>query len=247
MTSHTSGRLIGALGGIGFLCALAAGATWAIDVHARRQAESLLKELKNIQIGRSTRGDIEPIIRSFPQTDSHGASSDCPDADQSYGFRVASDPMSRLGLAHPFLRKIGLRPWGGIALVLLRHGAVCFVEYSIETTTGIGDKELIASAQIGSAQNPLLDGQRYHVRGSLVRGRLDTMDAIASGAATDEERRHALDFDLSCLTAFRGCQSHCELMPSAWLDYMKERRANGWSLPSDATENSHCRSLTAEH
>jgi len=229
--------------GIVLLCALGAGAICVANFHTRSRAELLLADLRTIQVGRSTTQNVEAVVRLFPVEPTGGSSSDCPGADRSYAIRVADDTVNRLGFSLPALQRLGVRPWGAVALILLDHGRLCSAEYSVGASTGVDDQELRASTTIGSAGDPLLGGRPYNVSASLVRGHLHLFRVVVAPSATEEQRRHAFDFDLSCVSSFRGCRAVCELMPSAWLDYLEERRANGWPMPPEEAQDPRCKKL----
>jgi len=62
----------------------------------------------------------------------------------------------------------------------------------------------------------------YHnafLRGFTEYGRSLGVNVAASPDASPTELQHALNFDLSCLTSFRGCRLICQLMPSIAQDY----------------------------
>jgi hypothetical protein len=81
----------------------------------------------------------------------------CPSADSSYSVRIANDSLNQLGMKFPKLRKIGLKPWGVVAMFLLEHGKVCYFEYSFGLMRSEQWKELIVEV----AAPPRVPGEEF--------------------------------------------------------------------------------------
>jgi hypothetical protein len=174
-----------------------------------------------------------------------GSSSSCAAADAFYSIRIAPDYLNRVGLTVPWLTRVGLKPWGAVALAGVKQGTVCYEEYSIGTI-GNYNQQLrgsVANTLSSNHSQPGGDEVGYDVRFGVVRTYTYTLAVNITKRATEAEREHAFDFDLSCLTSFRGCRAVCELMPSAWLDYQREAHENGWTTPPEELNDPRCRNL----
>lgn len=226
------------------LCFLATIAIRIANARTEKRAERLLRSVRTLRVGSSTAQDVEAITRRFP-SEAVGASSDCPRADRVYSFRVADDTMNWIGGRVPALRKIGIRPAGVVAMVLLDQGIVCSVYFDVETTPDTSDREVKASTSLGPVRHePSFADPRYRVWLRLIRAHIRALDVRISPAVKDERHAHAFDYDFSCVARWNGCRAPCELMPSAWFDYQKEARANGWSLPAEDAGDPRCPKLS---
>src|SRR5580704_4211165 len=116
---------------------------FAIQSCNRRKAENLLRDVQTIHVGKSTTEDITNLLRNYRDAGYPASSSMCPSADSSYSVRIANDSLNQLGMKFPKLRKIGLKPWGVVAMFLLERGKVCYFEYSFGLMRSTEWKELI--------------------------------------------------------------------------------------------------------
>ena len=224
------------------LCGFGYGSIFLAKAQVRERAGSLLRDVRRLRAGFSKSADVEAIAQRYA-AEPKGAASDCPSADRTYSISIASNAMTKLSVRFPGLERTVLRPVGASALILLERGAVCYVDYGVGTVTAVDDQDLEASTTVTHDASGLLEGSQYRVRMSVLRGRIHRLDVRIGSAPTEEQREHAFDYDLSCLTRLQGCQAVCELMPSAWLDYQKERRAEGWTLPAEDANDPYCKKL----
>lgn len=236
-------RFVQGLTAIVLFCVLVLVATRVASVYTRSRQKLLLNKIASLHVGTSRIQDVQAITQRFP-TEAGARSSACPSADHSYSFRVANDTLNRLAMRLPELRFLGVRPAGVVAVVLLRDGVVCFVSFDVATMLQDGNREVEATTSVESVRDTyFLRDHQYHVLMNSIRGYIHTLDVRISPSVNDERRAHAFDYDLSCLGSFRGCRAPCELMPSAWLDYQKEARANGWDVPPEDASDPHCTKL----
>ncbi|MGB8581577.1 MAG: hypothetical protein WCD47_12205 [Candidatus Sulfotelmatobacter sp.] len=81
-------------------------------------------------------------------------------------------------------------------------------------------------------------GKDYEVSAfhSLLRGFRESgvnlgLSVVVTPRATPSEFQHALAFDLSCFTSFRGCRTLCQMMPLALQDAIQKGRIQGLLVP----------------
>jgi hypothetical protein len=115
---------------VGSVFVVVAILAFAIQSRNRRKAENLLRDIQTIYVGESTTEDVTNLLRNYRDTGYPASSSMCPSADSSYSVRIANDSLNQLGMKFPKLRKIGLKPWGVVAMFLLERGKLCYFEYS---------------------------------------------------------------------------------------------------------------------
>ena len=139
---------------------------FAIQSRNRRKAENLLRDVQTIHVGKSKTEDVTNLLRNYRDTGYPASSSMCPSADSSYSVRIANDSLNQLGMKFPKLRKIGLKPWGVVAMFLLEHGKVCYFEYSFGLMRSEQLKELIVEV----AAPPRVPGEEFepYFLGTLV-------------------------------------------------------------------------------
>jgi hypothetical protein len=210
---------------------------FAIQSRNRRKAENLLRDVQTIHVGKSTTEDVTNLLRNYRDTGYPASSSMCPSADSSYSVRIANDSLNQLGMKFPKLRKIGLKPWGVVAMFLLERGKVCYFQYSFGLMRSNQWKELIVEVAAPPAL-PDEEFEPYFPR--YLGGKAIHFTTLIYPEATLDQRRRAFDLDFSCLTRVGGCTNACEMMPSAWPDYLKETREAGTNLPADELADPRC-------
>jgi hypothetical protein len=106
------------------------------------------------------------------------------------------------------------------------------------------ERGLDGGDQVGELQ-PAAD-----IRAALSDFRRDGLDCVEgqlSREATEEERRIAFTYDLSCVTRFRGCQGRCEIAPLLWKAVYQKSLKYGWAMPPEETNDPHCKVAEREH
>lgn len=210
---------------------------FAIQSGNRRKAENLLRDIQTIHVGKSTTEDVINLLRNYRDTGYPASSSMCPSADSSYSVRIANDSLNQLGMKFPKLRKVGLKPWGVVAMFLLERGKVCYFQYSFGLMRSNQWKELIVEV----AAPPTLPDEEFEPYfPRYLGGKSIHFTTLIYPEATLDQRRRAFDLDFSCLTRVGGCTNACEMMPSAWPDYLKEAREAGTNLPADELADPRC-------
>jgi hypothetical protein len=231
------------LGGLILFVVASRGAIYLVNLSNRQRANDLLREVRGLQVGKSSMQAVEGIVGRFHGGLSSDYATPCPLPDSSYSVRIANDSLIKLGASFPHLRRVGLQTWGAVATILIKEGRVCYTEYSIESTLGADGQELKASVTVALPGTNAFTGQHvnYQIQNALVRAHIHQIKVYVNSDATLEQREHAFDFDLSCLARFGGCKGVCELMPSAWLDYQEKAKEQGESVPADELADPRCK------
>jgi hypothetical protein len=223
-------------GGAIFLVFSAELLIYAANLRTRHQAEALLQEVRTIRVGESTSADVLRIVQHYPSA-LPGSASSCA-SDESHSIRIGDDVINRLGFAVPWLRILGARPSGAVAMFLLKKGQVCYVSYSFGAAVSNLDLDAEVTETVFNC-NVNATGYSLEACYSVDEGasRLSRrLTAKISNLASAQQRQHAFGFNLACLTSIRGCQQLCEMNPSVWNDVLAQAKMQGWRLPSEITE-----------
>ena len=217
---------------------------YGANLHTVRQAESLLRAVKLLRIGYSSGADVQKILRTFGDAGGRQFAGSCPSCDQS-SVVVSSDALNHLGAVVPFglaphLRLFGNTWWFAQADFEIQNGRLYSVRYRVHTTPASYPPTSLFLDAVASG-SPAFDSS-YGVFTRVFKGGRE-LDAWTSAGSTEQERQRAFDFDLSCLTVFGGCRATCELMPSVWIDFQKEARTEGWTLPTEEASDPYCKKL----
>jgi hypothetical protein len=221
-------------------------ALFAATLRTRRRAESLVASLRRLRVGTSTFQDVQPLLIAY------GAAklthSNCAGGDDGYGIQVMNSTINRLGLSHPMLLNLGVRPWGATAALSFKAGHLC--EYRFDLGMLAGGSEYPIEARVSpvplvgldaatTMREPNGDGN-YHIRALQSPLREYKEGGVRFGLefdltpnATQTELQHALTFDLSCFTSFRGCRRFSQVMPLALQDVIHDYETKGLPLPEE--------------
>ncbi len=217
-------------------------AIFAVNSMHRRNAESLLRDVRTLKVGESKTEDVQRIMFRYGGGPTQGHSSFCDSADAAYGTSVGSRTLNRVGQAVPILRHLGLRPWTLGVMVLSEQGRVCFVSYQLFMNDSVGKWTWSFRSwalPAGKMETPNREHPGYSVRTQDLRD-LRILWSEVTTQATEEERLHAFTFDLSCVTRVGGCKQRCEVAPFAWQDLYRESQKMQWALPTEETSDSRC-------
>ncbi|SRR6266581_1255543 len=217
---------------------------YAANLRTRHQAEALLRDVRRIRVGESTTADVLRIVRHYPGA-LPGSASSCA-ADESHSIRIANDIINRFGFAAPALRILGARPSGVVVMFLLKKGQVCYMSYVFGAGVSDLDLEAEMTERFFDCDVNATEYSRdacYSVAEGGIR-RTRRLSAEVSNLASAQERQHAFDFDLSCLTSIRGCEKLCVMNPSVWRDEVAKARKEGWTLRPEDINDPRC--LTIE-
>ena len=231
---------------IGLLASLVAGFVgiviyqYVANLRAVHKADSLLQEVRALDLDRSTAGDVERIVDNFGEIEISFPGY-CDHVDSVRSTRVSSPVLNRIGRKMPALRWFGNSAWEAQAHFAMDQGRPCFIQYEISANPSPLTGTSFVLNSTGSYARRYTQGDDFSY-GVGLRNLHYFHDLTAADRAPGEveEHQHTFDFDLSCLSRFGGCRGVCELMPSAWLDYQKEATEKGWDVPVDELANPRC-------
>jgi hypothetical protein len=228
-------RFLGWLAASALTTAVAAECVvFGIQFDNRKKAELLLKGVETIYVGRSTESDVRNVIQSIGgNTEPAQSSASAP----SYNVWIANAYLNQLGSSFPVLRRLGLEPWGVSATFQIEQGKVRSFDYSLGLLRSCQCKELRVGVSAPAANSDVTHAS-YFPRYST--GKFVEFSTMVYPNATQAERQRAFDLDLSCLTRFGGCSRACEIISSAWGDYLKRARDEDLHLPDDELSDPRC-------
>lgn len=215
---------------------------------AQEQAQALLRDVRALRVGESTEGDVQRIVQRYGGETSGYLFAGCPNSDKKHALAILSGGVkghtgSIIMLRTVLLQLFGYPLWEVSADFTMDHGHLCSAHYHLSTSPVGGP--LSSSLSLFVNYDALLsipDDSPYYISVRHIENSTEYWVRLTSNA-TDDQKRHAFDFDLSCLNRFGGCQTGCEIMPSVWLDYQEQARAQGSPLPDDEKNNPRCRRL----
>lgn len=214
---------------------------FGINLRARYRAQSLVVLVRSMKPGSTVLEDVRPMLQRYGAKNlaSTYNPSNCRSADTGYSIELANNTVARLGWRFPFLRYVGLAPWGAGGEMFFDHGQLCFLRYSVGTVRS-GPGQSIEPFEITTTESST--GERlYDIAGGRNRlHRYLVVDVPLN--ATPEERAHAFAFDTHCFTRMGGCRTLCEVLPikPVWEDYLA--RTPGASIPADIQADPSCSS-----
>ena len=228
------------IGIVATLLALMAGAAYLRhqNVRAVSRAQRLALSIEKLRVGISDYRAAQTIAADFgtvPYETCFGAR-DCRDGYfESCAYMIpANDAGSHHWVStHPFLRRLGMRDWGGTALIFIENGLVS--EHSFRITyrsrngawRGFGaveDKSIPTNRAVQAVVSDAYSIQRNDVIVGLEPRDLGfALESSLTPASTPDERRRAWHFESGCLAERVGCGEICEVMPDAWHDFYKVR------------------------
>jgi len=208
------------------------------DVFAQRKAESLLQDVRNLRVGASTEDDVQMIVKRYGhETHQRFDFSGCEGTVELHDIRLANTPANWFGLRYPFVRLGGVRFWQVDAFLATARDRVCHVGFRFQPLPRHGNEWLDVSATWPSGSRPAQEN--YGMSFLRIHDGRQLRVYVWNGAS-EEERRRAFEFNLSCITTWSGCNAVCEVMPLAWHDYEKKARAENKPIPADETDNPQC-------
>jgi hypothetical protein len=137
---------------------------------------------------------------------------------------LSSPAMAGLG------EKVGLRAWeaAGDILVESQDQTVTGKVYGLLLFDGRLDPEIQAWAyeqhnfKLDRSYDPLKRHPGYGFSGAA---NIRSFRVMISEGASAENREHAFEFNLDCLTEWHKCDQFSELMPRAWADHEEDRKS----------------------
>jgi hypothetical protein len=235
--------------GLVLMAALAALGIHVENIRTRRKAESLLSAVRQLRAGESTFSSTQSILTEFgaERLAVSPVSGGLP-PESRYAIFIANSLLCKLELRFPSLWRFGFRPAWIEAEFNYKEELLTSVTYTLNTpafTSSSGPVELAAVAFLGEDSN--LEPHRsfnvfYRIWPSFMvpRAFRITFGVGLTPSATESERDAGFDFDLSCVSSFRGCSAFCQLMPSVWREGWRRYESKEMSLPKELLEDPNC-------
>jgi hypothetical protein len=195
------------------------------NFRTQKAAETLLRGVQKLKVGESTEEDINRVVAEHSAESRIGHFNFCGVGAETHRTVIGNSILNWLGYRSKVLRPFGNRVWRVEADFVVDKGKLCFVQFVLQTSDPRYGLQITSSsiATQDSEDTKVVPyavdaGTRYYTR--YVRIETTTL-------AAEEERQHAFDFNLACLSRLRGCTTRCEVVPSAWLDYEEKTNHNG--------------------
>jgi hypothetical protein len=218
------------------------------NLRTRRKAEALLASMRTLEIGKTTIQDAQHILTSYKADKTR---TNCSVPGIGYSILLSNGVFGRLGLEHPSLLRMGVRPLGVAATMSFAGERLCEFRYLPSATLAGSQlpwKDDMLTAQpaveisVGTAiemttHNEGSPHENYTISyfQNLLRsqsgGTRLALRVTASRNATPTELQRALTFDLSCFTSLRGCRTFCQMMPLVTADALQRHKAEGMPIP----------------
>jgi hypothetical protein len=126
--------------------------------------------------------------------------------------------------------RAGLRPWFAVGDIEIKNGQVVGKIYGLQFYGNHTNPEMEATAWRERkldldpcAYYPLKRHPGYGFRNA---SNVRSFSVLVDDSASAENREHAFQFNLSCLTGWHKCDQFSQLIPAAWADYQEDGR---WS------------------
>jgi hypothetical protein len=228
--------------------AIAEITVYSINRESRGKAESLLRKVEALQIGKTTLEDCRPILTEYtevPTNVSGGGRSE----EVLYSVAVVNRSLNNTVSAHPHLWILGLKPSAVTVDLSFQEKRLTHISYRVDTVSALtpfGTRaEIVAVIQVQSEEIHGLD-PNYYVGYGIRPSSLAPLTkeyglgSIITPSATNDAHNAAFDFDLSCMSSLRGCRAPCELLPSVWKEVKRRSGNNQFSLSQEVLEDSKC-------
>jgi hypothetical protein len=218
------------------------------NVRTRRKAETLLFAIRQLRLGESTLSSTQKLRIDYGASINDNAAITGSAPEQLYTITLSNGTLSAASFTFPRLWRLGLKPWAVRVELRYREEKLVFLRYLVGTPvlTASGEPiELVAETSVRadrSLEQHRNYGVGYFMRPSSIATKASELHfgAVLTPEATQDERDTAFDFDLSCLSTFRGCQAACEIMPSVWREAKRRNENKEISLPDELLENARC-------
>lgn len=170
----------------------------------------------------STAADVLSVVEKSPGRASAGGRDafGCDVGDTSYSIRIANDALNSVDLRYPFLR-FAVKPQGVEATFMVDQGRLDCMWYRFASFPPNDWKQLVVEVHANPAAPGILGPSSKPFVVEYWTGKMRFFFVDLEPGATAEELRLAFDFNLSCMRRFGGCVAACELMPTAWPEYLK--------------------------
>jgi hypothetical protein len=244
--------VIWVLGCLALLAAAVESASYIANYRAAAEAVRLLRDVRTLEVGRTTGKQVQQLVRTYGgDVGQRFWPVECGSVSpqrRAYAVDIQSKLLNRIG-EYDRLHDTGFRQFGA-------------TQWWVDASFGIDSRGYLSCIDVYFRSEPAhseslhLDAT-YHLPYSPsdmmayrvgYRGvhYVQSFGASATTNATPEQKRHAFDFDLSCLKRIGGCRLACRVMPLAWGDYEREARHQKAPLAPDQLRelnDPHCENL----
>lgn len=221
---------------------------YILKLGVRREAESLLAEIKRWRLGETTWSQTQEFrVRYMARRTSNSGVTGTP-PEESYAIQVSSAALNSLAFHYPTVWRLGVRPSGALVEFSYRDqklSSVRYTFYSATSASSVKPTQLVA-AVTEIDESPATEQPTFHIgygeRPSPFepKGQEHGLGAVITTRVKPAERDAAFDFDLSCLSSVRGCQLLCKMMPSVWREAVSRAATDELFLPKEELENPKC-------
>jgi hypothetical protein len=193
---------------------------FAGSVRESQRARSFLNEIRPLKVGSTTLEEARPLLARYaaenlPPSDLSGI---CPVADTGYVIQFRAKLTLPFAMRFPFLRYVGLVPWGAASDIYFQNGRLCALRYSVGTTR-YAQYHVLETFDIRTIESSSAADDYDLGGGGNTLHRIHGVGLPLN--PSPQERAHAFAFNLSCVTQFGGCRTPCEVLPlkPIWDDY----------------------------
>lgn len=147
-------------------------------------------------------------------------------------------PLFRVGLLHR---------WATGSTIYVRDNKVLCVTQTISFMSDVRSDLYIVAANSDLVPSPRSGGvwhDAYKIDAGTMKAR--TLDVTALQSASEEQLDGLFKLNLDCITSLRPCKYPCELLPSAWQQYVKINHTARWPGPPDE-DDGRCAAVAAAH
>jgi hypothetical protein len=243
---HRSGRLL-SLGVISclVLIALAVCLVYVMNWRTERTAEAFLSDARALELGKSTDADVQRILARYGESGGHASGFCDPLHETSRMVDVSNSYLNLMGGKDRALRPFGNRFWHVSVFFVTSRGYVCAVLYRLIAALPDGSREVAVDVSyVESSSHSAYAGEPHVVSNYIYKDLLWTRITVTP-EASEEQREHAFDFDLSCFTGHVGCRAGCEIVPATWIDYQRNAYLNGTAIgPEEFLADHKCKKIT---
>jgi hypothetical protein len=219
---------------------------YGINLASRRNEEAVLRKVATLRIGTTTLQDCQPILDAYaPIVKSPVVTG--TQTEQLYVISVFNHLLNR-AVGHPLLWSLGLRPSAATVKLRFNDEKLTYLNYTVNTIStrrAHGNTAEVAATvqfkdEISHSNLNYYVGYGGHPS-SFVPGAVEFgVGSIVTPRAANEERNAALDFDLSCISSFRGCRAPCQLLPAVWKEVKRRSLNRELDLPQEVLEDIEC-------
>jgi hypothetical protein len=232
---------------VGILVVAIAGvaecASYLTNFRAYAQAESLLRDVQAMRLDVTDDMDVQRIVQHYGgDVGTKAGEPSCRELEAGWKFYAAdvqSGFLNYIGLQdrihNTMFRQFGASIWRVDATFGVYRQHLACVSYQVESDPA-RTQDAIATAYF-SAPYALASDIPYQ---SGFRDLHNVKVLNSSGTAGSGSQQRIFDVHIECLKRFGGCRAVCEIMPSAWHNYVNRARAEGDAIPEAEALDPRC-------